>query len=154
MFTRYRITGEGLTNLFESNNQYLINIYGQVKDKFGNDVPSKLDADGHVTVNVTSWDGQRDYRVIDLMVFQYKTPQIEKTDYDKVIAFAIDGNKSNLNASNVGYRFKGGRLEHPRYPGFFYIPMVTMYVMNIAGDVYNAKLDVPCKWFTLPPNKK
>ncbi len=153
MFKRYYYT-EGLTPLTNGNDKYLINYLGQVKDHLGNDVPVSINENGHQTVNVHGWDGLQKYRIIDLMAIQFKSLKIPNTDYNKVIAFNIDGDKNNLHASNIGYRFLNGKLEVVDYPGFYYIPGFTHYAISENGAVYNHKTKKLLKWFITQPNKK
>lgn len=130
---------EGLTNLIGSNGKYLINNDGQIKDIKGNDIPVTRDSEGHKVVTCLGWAGHQEYRVIDLMALQFKNLQIPVEDYDKVIAFVIDGNKDNAHASNIGYRFKGGKLEFKKMPGFYYIPGFPYITINENGVVINIK---------------
>lgn len=151
MFKRY-VYLEGLTNLLGSNGKYLINNAGQVKDIQGNDLPVHLDVDGQKVVNCIGFDGERNYRVIDLVAIQFKSIYIPEADFNKVIAFCIDGNKENTHASNVGYRFKGGKLECKKYPGYYYIPGYTYIVINEDGVGINHLKDKIIPWYTSKPN--
>lgn len=136
MFKRY-VFIEGLIPVKWSQGKYLINTKGQIKDIDGNDLPYSLDKDSHKTVECTSWDGHRSYRVIDLVAIHYKFLFIQPKDFNKVEAFCIDGNKENTNADNVGYRFSGGRLEVPGKPGYFYVPGYTRVAINESGDCFD-----------------
>lgn len=138
MFKRY-VFIEGLTNLHGSNGKYLINNDGQIRDVKGNELPYRRDDDGNKIVHCLGWDGERDYRVIDLVAIQFKSLYIPQTDYDKVIAFTIDGNPENVHARNIGYRFEGGKLECKERPGFYYVPGLTSCAINENGDVINVK---------------
>lgn len=57
MMKRYTYV-EGLTSLLNNEEGVLINIFGQIKDKFGNDLSVTHDAQGHRVVNVQSWGGK------------------------------------------------------------------------------------------------
>lgn len=138
MFKRY-VFIEGLTNLHGSNGKYLINNDGQIRDVKGNELPYRRDDDGNKIVHCLGWDGERDYRVIDLVAIQFKSLYIPQTDYGKVIAFTIDGNPENVHARNIGYRFEGGKLECKSYPGFFYIPSFTSSAINENGVTINSE---------------
>lgn len=109
MFRRY-VYKEGLTTLLGSSGKFLINNDGQIRDVKGNELPYRRDDDGNKVVTCTSWDGERDYRVIDLVALQFKNLQIPKSRYGEVSAFVMDGNPENTHARNVGYRFKAGGL--------------------------------------------
>ena len=150
MLKRY-VYLEGLTNLLGSGGKYLINNDGQIKDIKGNDIQVRLDGDGHKVVNCVGFDGLRDYRVIDLVAIQFKGLYIPVEDYNKVIAFCIDGNKENTHASNVGYRFEGGKLEYKPCPGFYYIPGFTRGAINIDGVLVSTKNNQVLKWVISKP---
>lgn len=153
MFKRYTYV-EGLTSLNFNEEGVLINILGQIKDKFGNDLPITRDAQGHKVVNVQSWDGKKDYRVIDLMIFQFKSLKIPQSKFGKVIGFVIDGNKDNCHAENIGYRFEGGKLEVDGYPGFYYIPGFTSNAINVFGDLFTVKTKNIRVWSKTNPDPK
>lgn len=153
MFKRYTYV-EGLTSLNNNEEGVLINIHGQIKDKFGNDLPMTYDAQGHKVVNVQSWDGKRDYRVIDLVALQFKSLMIPKNKFDRVIAFVIDSNKENTHAENIGYRFEDGKLEVEDQPGFYYVPGFTAFAINIDGCLYSIKNNRIKRWYITKPDIK
>lgn len=150
MFKRY-VYAEGLTNLHGSNGKFLINTKGQVKDSDGNDIPFTLDGEGNKVVYCLSWDGERNYRVVDLMAIQFKNLHIPESAYNKVIAFYIDGNRENLHASNIGYRFEGGKLEVKECPGYYYVPGFTSVAVNIDGCLVSTRNFKPLKWHRTKP---
>ena len=151
MFKRY-VFLEGLTSLHGSNGKYLINNDGWVTNNNGVHLPVTLDEDGHKTVVCKSWDGERRYRIIDLVAIQFKSLYIPQEDYNKVIAFCIDGNKENTHASNIGYRFQGGKLEVKGHPGYYYIPGYTYSAVNIDGVLISVKSGQVHRWGTSKPN--
>ncbi len=112
MFKRY-VFIEGLTNLLGSNGKYLINNDGQIKDIKGNDIEFHRDDEGHRVVHCSGWDGEREYRVIDLVAIQFKGLYITADCYAEITAFVIDGNKDNVHAANIGYRFRLGISSDP-----------------------------------------
>lgn len=152
MFRRYKFI-EGLTSLVGSNGKYLINYLGQVKDNMGNDIPTQLDDDGHLVVDVIGYLGFGKYRIIDLMAIQYKDLKIPASAYMKVKAFVIDSDKTNVQAKNVGYRFEGKRLEVAGRPGFYYVPSYTSVAINDEGALLNVRLDRVLTWYLTPPNE-
>ena len=152
MFKRYEYI-EGLTNLLGSNGKFLINNDGQIKDIKGNDIEIRRDDEGNKVVTCTSWDGTREYRVIDLVALQFKGLCIPQEDFDKVIAFTIDGNPENTHASNIGYRFQGGKLEFKSMPGFYYVPGMTSVAINYEGVPVNVKKLNRLKLYTTKPGK-
>lgn len=136
MFKRF-IQTQGLTNLKGSQGEYVIGITGNILDTNGNKIETRKDSDGHHVVRVKGWNGLKDYRVIDLMAIQFKGLVIPEKDYDKVIAFCIDGNKDNLRAENIGYRFKDGKLAVDNQDGFYYIPGYPRCAINENGSIIN-----------------
>ena len=136
MFKRF-IQTQGLTNLKGSQGEYVIGITGNILDTNGNKIETRKDSDGHHIVRVKGWNGLRDYRVIDLMAIQFKGLVIPEKDYDKVVAFCIDGNKDNLHAENIGYRFKDGKLAVDNQDGFYYIPGYPRCAINEHGSLIN-----------------
>lgn len=54
---------------------------------------------------------------------------------DEAHSLYIDGNPENIKRENLLYRFKNGKLEHKGYPGYYYVPFFTHYVMNEQGEV-------------------
>lgn len=152
MFRRYKFK-EGLTSLVGSQGKILINYLGHIKDINGIDLPTLLDNEGHITVELEGWDGYRSYRIIDLMVIQYKGLRIPLEDYNKVIGFVIDGDKTNVQAKNVGYRFLDGKLEVKGHSGFYYIPMCTSRAIDIAGKLLTVSTGNIAKWFITKPNQ-
>lgn len=137
MFSRYRYT-EGLVRVIDSNGQFFINYLGQVKDQLGNNIDVTKDDENHLIVNITSWDGERPYRIVDLMVIHFKDLRIPKSLYNTIQGFTIDDNKENVQAKNIGYRFINGKLEVPAFPGFYYVPGFTVSAININGDIINS----------------
>lgn len=153
MFKRY-VYIEGLTNLLGSDGKYLINIDSQVKDVKGNDIPFYRDENGHKVVRCQGWDGERDYRVIDLMVIQFKGLRIPSKFFDRIIGFCIDGDFNNTHARNIGYRFAHGKLEVEGSPGFFYVPGLPNAAINGGGELINLNAFNKRKWSIAPPVAK
>lgn len=125
---------EGLTNLIGTK-KFLTNIKGAIKDIDGETVSTENDSEGFKTVIVESWDGVKEYRVCDLIALTFKCYDLPKQLYGEVVAFHIDGDKTNLHAENIGYRFKNGKLEVPGYPGFYFIPGYPTSGINLNGDL-------------------
>ena len=145
MFKRY-VYVKGLIPLVGSNGEYLINILGQIKDVYGNDLPTTRDANNDLVVRCEGWDGERDYRVMDLMVIQFKGLYIPREKFGEIVAFAIDGDRDNCHAKNIGYRFKCGKLEVEGFPGFYYVPSSTRVAVNIHGEALDVMTKTFRKW--------
>lgn len=152
MFSRYILT-EGLTNLLKSKD-IKINIQGQIKDKMGNDLPVYKNSNGDLAVEADSWDGFKEYRVVDLMALQFKGLIIPEYLYSKVKAFTIDGNKENLFVENIGYRFEGGKLGLPDRNGFYYIPGYPLCAINSSGQLLYIPQNTIRTWYISKPYEK
>lgn len=144
---------KGLVGLKGNDEGVLVNVFGQIKDSMGNDIPTEKDEQGHLTVYLEAWDGKRVYRVIDLIAIQFKGLRIPVSNYNDVIAFVIDGDKSNTHAGNIGYRFKNGKLESTSFPGYYYIPGYTQYVINREGEVINTNTNTVLRWNNQPSRR-
>lgn len=145
MFKRYEKV-EGFTTLKGSNSLYTINVEGQIKDIKGNDIPYTKDSENNLLVHCLGWDGERIYRVADLMVIQFKQLYIPIEDYKEIEAFYIDNDKTHLHASNIGYRFKCGKLPYKSMPGCYYVPSLTFLAINEQGNLYNTISGNEYKW--------
>lgn len=152
MFKRY-VYCEGLTSLLGSTGKYLINIDGQIKDIKGNDLPFYRDEEGHRVVHCSGWDGERDYRVIDLVAVQFKGLYVPSSYFNEIRAFVIDGDKDNVHAVNVGYRFKCGKIEFAPFPGFYYVPGMTSIAVSEDGRVVSTITAEEKKLGTTKPNQ-
>ena len=153
MLRRYKFV-EGPVVLSGSDGKFFITTHGVILSKEGEIVPFEKDEEGHRVVHVHGWDGERQYRIIDLITIQFKEISIEKENYNKVISFVINGDKDNTHASNIGYRFLGGKLEVKEYPGFYYIPGFTKYCVNEEGEIRNSKTFERRVLFKTKPGKK
>lgn len=151
MLSRFKNV-KGLTNLIGAEN-LLINIHGKIKDIDGEDVPYTVDEEGYICVNIDAWDGKRNYRILDLIAIQFKCYDLPPQLYKEIVAFPIDNDKGNHYPSNVGYRFRSGRLEVPGHPGFYYIPGF----LRTAIDRNLRLLYIPKKeiknWYISTPRK-
>lgn len=138
MFKRY-VYLEGLTTLLGSSGKFLINNDGQIRNAKGNELQYRRDDDGNKVVTCLSWDGERDYRVIDLVALQFKNLQIPKSRYGEVSAFAMDGDPENTHARNVGYRFTAGPIPYEGKQGFFYVPGFPFLAISLSGSAISVK---------------
>lgn len=64
-----------------------------------------------------------------------------------------DGDINNWDPQNITYRFTKGPLECPFYPGYFYIPGFSRYVINTGGDLILVKTAQTRKWWKAVPPK-
>lgn len=118
-------------------NRYFIDINGLVYGTDGRPLPVIKDQEGYSAVFADLWDQVRYYRVADLMAIAYKNVQMPFHLWNRVEGFCIDNDQDNLRAGNIGYRFRNGPVEHPKRPGYYYVPMMTKYVVNESGVMLN-----------------
>ena len=80
------------------NNQYRLNVDGEIR----------LLTTGELIRLPRS-------EIFELMAlnFKYLDESIPEETQFEVIGFPLDGDWENRHASNVGYKFKGGKLENP-----------------------------------------
>lgn len=152
MFKRYMFV-DGYIPVLNGTGMWSIDVNGSVTNE-GVVVLPFPGPDGHLCVNLQSWDGLRDYKVIDLVAIHFKSLRIDPTLFNRVQAFVIDKDKTNTHASNVGYRFTDSPLEVPHAPGFYYVPAFTGVAINRNGDVINSRKGVKRNWTVCKPNEK
>ena len=102
------------------NNQYRLNVDGEIR----------LLTTGELIRLPRS-------EIFELMAlnFKYLDESIPEETQFEVIGFPLDGDWENRHASNVGYKFKGGKLENPKYPGFYIIPSHPCRSINYGGEI-------------------
>jgi hypothetical protein len=144
---------EGLTNLIAVD-KLLVNIHGKVKDLYGEDLPVIKDENGDNCVFIDAWDGKRNYRLLDLLAVQFKCYDLPWHLYKEVVAFPIDGDKDNLFAENIGYRFRTGKLEIPGHQGFYYIPGFLKCGLNAKLELLYIPSGQIRRWYKYTPSEE
>lgn len=136
MFSRYEFK-KAKFQLVGNNSGCTINFDGLILDKYYKPLSTFMDSDGFLSIEIEGYLGWKIYRIIDLMVIQFKKINLDQSQIDEIIAFNIDGDKGNLKVSNIGYRFKSGKVECLGHKGFYHIPSLTRYAINEGGEVIN-----------------
>lgn len=126
---------EGYVPLLEGDGKTFLNVYGEFINENNEPIPTPKNKDGDATLLCSGWDGVKLYRVIDLMVFQFKPMFVPRNRWSEISAFCLDGDKENLHANNIGYRFTKGPIEVNGFPNFFYCPSLTNVALNVHGTV-------------------
>lgn len=81
------------------------------------------------------------------------TIEIPTIFYNEIEFLFKDGDRNNWSIYNSTYRFKNGPLECPFYPGYFYIPGYSRYVVNHNGNVLTVKTGKLRAWTKTVPAK-
>lgn len=140
VFKRY-ISYPGYLEVVGSQGKYKINCYGVVRDTLDNIIHTKRNQKNELIVNILAWDGVRDYRVIDLIAVHFKDIFLPEKYYNEIEAFLANGDKLDIHPSNIGYRFKCGKIEHEDYKGYYYVPGFTKAIINEQGDTYRFSIN-------------
>lgn len=151
MFKRYD-TRKGLTSLI-SDNSYMIAVDGTIMSQRGIVIPS-VNEDGNLIVKVKSWRGLTEYKVMDLVIYAFKWGKLNPELIDKIESFPLDSNKLNINADNIGYRFKNGPVEVIGSPGFFYVPGYPGCAVDRTGRLLTTSNKEIRKWYIYQPKSK
>lgn len=153
MFSRYRFK-DGFTTIVGNPGYAKINYLGEIQTHKGEKFKTFLDDEGNPSVTLDAWNGYRDYKIIELILFQYKDIHIQEDRWNEIAPFVIDGDNENIQAKNVGYRFIKGPIPIRLNSEFFYIPGFTKYAINRDGLLINARTERPVRFFTSKGNKE
>ena len=70
-----------------------------------------------------------------LIALAFKRVNIPLRDLLTIEILFEDGDVNNITPNNLILKFPEGGIEHPFWPGFFYIPGFTSYLINREGKV-------------------
>lgn len=146
------IQTDSLVSLIGSSDGTLIYPNGNIILKDGTSPTRRHDSNGDVVVIVESIFGLKEYKVLDLLLYQFKGINISLLS--EVISFPIDGDKNNTTALNTGYRFKNIPFEIKEHPGYFYIPGFPNTGISKDGTLINLRTGKNINWQYSYPNSK
>ena len=115
----------------ETNQRYWINKKGEVFDN--EKIVQEIITDEGIFIQLDWYGGNILYRYDCLPVLCFFKIKIPKEDLSKIRLIFKDGNKENKAISNLAYYFKEP-VESKEYPGYFYVPYYTGYVINTRGE--------------------
>lgn len=118
-----------------SGNLYSISINGEITDASGKELQKYIDNSGNLCINIAWIYGYRSYKVAELMVLTFKPVCFPFHKWKNIWVLFKDGDKLNIHPSNLIQKFPTTGIESDKYPGFYYIPNYTGYVINKAGLV-------------------
>lgn len=108
------------------------------------------------TVTITTIEGDITVRAIIARAIAFKQCRVSPKHWDKLEVGFVDGNTDNQFPGNMVLIFPRDGIEHIDYPGFFYIPFHTRFVINTAGEVWDTqkKLQVKVNDYGTYPSTK
>ena len=144
---------QNTTQIFKlPDSSYFTNELGDVLDWENKILPIEV-IDGKKMVKLNWIYGERYYDAAVVFLFASKKVQIPLILFNEVEPLFIDENSSNLFLGNLIYRFKNGPLECKDFPGFYYVPFFTGYVLNREGVLLSRKDGKSMSFYTVPPRK-
>lgn len=162
MFERY-LDQQNKLRLPLSGNLYFVDISGNITDNCGNMINNFYNQNNDLCVDIAWVDGYKTYRVAELVAFTFKPVFIPHTEWNRIWVIFRDGDNKNLHPSNLVWKFPTTGIESKRYPGYYYIPCFTKYVVDKFGNVMNViqgypmtgtKKDVGYVYYNLTPDIK
>jgi hypothetical protein len=134
MLDRY-LEKEGFSIVPISGNRYSVDINGNI---IYNDekslIETTLDENGDIVAWLYLWNGWENYQVATLIAHTFKPVYVPFSKWNQLSILFIDGNKQNIHASNLIWKFPIG-LEHKAYPGYAFIPGCSRYIINKEGEI-------------------
>lgn len=130
-----------------------VNKNGQVFDVNRGVLPIRFNVAGERVVSARLWDGEKDYLVSILVLLVYGKLKLPVYLLNQVEPFFIDNDPRNYHPGNIGYRFKAP-IECDEYPGYYYIPFFSNYVISKIGDVKNRENGTSIRPYVIKPTEK
>ena len=116
-----------------------------------NEVIPIVEIDGKMVVKLDWIYGNTYYDAALVILVAYGRVELPLNLYSEVEPLFKDGNYKNVFPSNLMYRFRNGPLECSEYPGYYYIPFFTKYVINREGTVISLINGCEKSFYTAPP---
>lgn len=118
-----------------SGNLFFINKKGAIKDCHGNILKKYKNEKGLLVVDLYWIDGYKPYEVAFLILITFRPLHSSVSAWNKVKVEYRDNNSDNLGFENLGWKFPKNGIESEKYPGYFFIPGFTRYVISRSGIV-------------------
>ena len=134
MFNKYLDEHE-ILKLPISGNMYNIHIEGKVYDIYDNELEIRVDRDGNKIVRLYWLKGYNWYKLALLIAFTFKPIKLPFNEWSKLDVMYKDLDSNNMHPSNLIWKFPIGGIECKSYPGFYYIPSYTKYIIDRNGNV-------------------
>lgn len=114
-----------------------IDINGLVLDYNGNVIKSYVNYCRELVVLLSWIDGYREYKVEQLVALTFKPLRVPVKYWFNIQILHKDGNNLNVQPDNLSWLFPVNGIESCKYPGFYFIPSYTRYVINKEGILLN-----------------
>lgn len=140
MLRRYDMT-KTVKPIIGGDGKTSISCSGFVKDENMDNVPSFIGDDGFEYVNIRFLDVVDDYRIIDLMACHFKFLEDVMTfeELKQVNGFFINSTILNKHhASNIGYRFREGKLPCSVNSDYYFVPGYPTRGINKDGEIISS----------------
>lgn len=137
MFNRH-INIEEFTSIPFTNKLFSINADGIIKTNEEVLIEHTLDENKEKVVWLPLWNGCNFYKIALILLFTFKPTNVPFIYWKQLDVMFKDGNPSNINISNLVWKFPVG-LESKKYPGYAFIPGFSLYVINKYGSLKNYK---------------
>jgi len=134
MFERFVETQDFL-HVPISGKLYRINNKGIILDLYGNVIPTFLNEEKDLVVNLFWIEGYKSYKVSYLLATVFKPINIPIKLWKFLTVKFKDNNNQNLSLDNLIWKFPKEGLECEKNNGYYYIPCFTKYVINKEGSV-------------------
>ena len=133
-FLKLPISGKGI----------FVNTNGVVTDN-NNTIIKTFEKDKELYVSIDWFDGCKEYLVAIIVALTFKPVFIPIKNWKKLEILYKDGNKQNIHPSNLVWKFPKEGIECNSYPGYYYIPGYTRYVINKDGIIIKTLTNKKCK---------
>lgn len=113
--------------------RYIVDLDGDVYDRnLENEV---VYSNGVVTL---VWVGKTfQFTRAFLIAVTTRNVLVDLSVIDKLDVLFEDGDDTNLSPENLVLKYPDGGLECPTFPGYYYVPGYSNYVINRAGRMFN-----------------
>lgn len=125
---------EEFSRLDLSGNQYYVTKNGKVVDVDGYEIVPEFDADGRYWVKLNWYKGDSFYELARVVLHAHRPLRLPFHFWDIVQVGYLDKDTKNTELNNL-YWVHTTPIESRRYPGFFYIPNFSRYVLSKTGAI-------------------
>lgn len=115
--------------------RYRISLDGVIIDQNNDPVLTKI-IDGEHHSYISLWNGATYHKTAIIVNLTFKPVHIPSQYYKLLDVLYIDGNPLNLHPSNIIWSNKV-KIGTSQYPGFYFIPGVSRYLINEDGVIIN-----------------
>ena len=119
-----------------SGGKYFVSINGVVKNKDHAVIPTSINLEGDLVVELNWFSGKHLYKVADVVAFSFKPTKVPLKYWGYLKVGRLDENKYNNHPINLVWKFPIG-LGATMLNNFAYIPMYSRYMINREGMIFD-----------------